>query len=128
MFADRPRRFAMAAANELSEHYGLSVAFFDKIRDGKDSPGYRLFLPKFLQHVARFEADPKTFYLTNKMVEEMGNIQLVILFDNVSRLSIALGPCMGSISSSKYILHPPLVDFRHVLVSCLHRCPQCPKI
>ncbi|GAQ90218.1 hypothetical protein KFL_006140080 [Klebsormidium nitens] len=78
-------RFAMSASNQFSEHHGLSVASIDKIEDGSTSYGYRIYLPKYRELLARFEADPENFYLTFRMVQEMGNIQLSILFDNLAK-------------------------------------------
>lgn len=85
--ADVRLRFAMSASNRFSEHYGLSVASIDKIEDGSTSCGYRIYLPKYREFLARFEADPGGFYLTFNMAQQMGNIQLSILFDNVSLAS-----------------------------------------
>ncbi|GAQ79641.1 hypothetical protein KFL_000340430 [Klebsormidium nitens] len=82
---DRRLRFALAAANEFSDHFGLSVASIDKIVDGKGSAGYRIYLPKYREFLAQYEADPDGFYLTFEMVQLMGNIQLSILFDNLAK-------------------------------------------
>ncbi|GAQ87287.1 hypothetical protein KFL_003430070 [Klebsormidium nitens] len=82
---DRPLKFAISATNQFCQHYGLSAASIDKILDGKESPGYRIYLPKYREILAEYEADPNGFYLTYAMVQQMGNIQLCILFDNQRR-------------------------------------------
>jgi hypothetical protein len=85
--ADRPLLFTLAAVNPLTLHYGLSAASLDKIRDGTGpaSPGYRVWFPGYERVLRKFHEDPDAFEMTYELAKEVGNVQLVLLWDNVSR-------------------------------------------
>lgn len=83
---DVPMRLTLATVNPLALHYGLSGASLDKISDGvgPKAPGYRLKKQGYERVLALYEADPEGFVLTYALVREMGNVQVVLLWDNVS--------------------------------------------
>lgn len=102
--ADVKLRLTLATVNPLALHYGLSGASLDKIRDGTgpDSPGYRLKKQGYERVLRLYEADPANFTMTYALARDMGNVQLVLLWDNVSgavrlsiraRRSVLFSPC-----------------------------------
>lgn len=83
---DRLLRLTTATTNPHALHHGLSSASLDKIVDGggEEFPGYRIKDSGFKEVYAEFLADPENFVMTYSKVRQIGNVQLTLLFDNVS--------------------------------------------
>jgi hypothetical protein len=76
----------MATVNEHALHHGLSSASLDKIIDGwgESSPGYRMKDSRYRILWAEYCANPEAFVMTFPKAKLLGNIQPVLLWDNVS--------------------------------------------